>query len=873
MVESFFSFVTSTRFASLFAFANVCYIAMVLFMDEDEQARKMQQDVAAANSVSSVLVSQALHHDRSVADNPTSSLSVLTWNVLSIGLRSNFFDVDPPVYVETRREIEKTEKELDALLGNAADASPEAARGSTERLRRLLAKSLAKQQAGKTKHGRDLLRAEFLFYAFFRSNVKRIFGDHRIFLSPTSGTPASLPVNSQTIGELLRTKIEQPAYLEGVFPLHDYFLPAVPSDPLSWADCLGGTKASGAGGRDPVFGDRPNKALNVENKVEVSAQDNLLPNETEERWQRWEKLLPHEWLIEDREIYGNPKTKKFSLSQGAKFLPKRGLNAWSYTHEARTLEENAGDEHQKNVGGLVLSDATSSAESRLRLQALTALVEQAGDNIDYLKMRVYDLLLLKCWHDAAITTDSVRLNMYLADQDDAVEDFRSQEEGRVLKKPRPNHATSENEAETDESPLPLQTVWDSLKSAAGDYQVDAKTHLKHVFEVVVAKLHGPDVVLLQEVDKSCLHDRALLCEVGAFPILSGEEDEVAGLLEAMKSDADAFAKSGGETMGARLQKLCEQVVRSSGSSSSSKKLAENFPYLAFFGSTGTKDPDNSVILVRTDLVRRVNSITSVTPRILRVNLDLALVDGSAGASASTGDDSKTRVSTVELGSYHFSSGHAATTREFEDNIFSIGQKVGEVEGSAPGTTSRPRLLLGGDLNTEPEKIAAQASTSKASSNPATAAASENYNKNALVRLTETSSAGGNFVTYAKKLSLLQPQFTKAEKVEKQNIDHVYGLGFEVIADGIAYASGVDETIVRMAYESAADGVGYRDAARIGGKTSDGGRKGDAGRDSSAAASGRILGLLPADEDFYLPISGHPFFRSDHMPVYFRVRAV
>ncbi|CAD7943912.1 unnamed protein product [Amoebophrya sp. A25] len=365
----------------------------------------------------------------------------------------------------------------------------------------------------------------------------------------------------------------------------------------------------------------------------------------------------------------------------------------------------------------------------------------------------------------------------------------------------------------DVVPTSLPGVWDSLKEGASDYQVSPSIHLAHIFEVVEA-LDFPDVVLLQEVDKRCLETKELLLSTGFVSqvFVAGDEQSLSGVVDR----GDHFS------------------------------TAHEHDYVAFFGSTSTKDPDNSVILVRASKVKSVKKIENASPRHLRVILDMEVRSATSSSAV---------VKTVRLGSYHFSSGHASTQKEFDDNIF-------ELRSSGAGETMLE--LLGGDLNTEPERDAYLLEAE-----PRVAG----RNKNKLVRVTNggattstttSSSTSSGGVTYAKKLSVLQPQMTKADKIERQSIDHVYARGFKtlVVSGGDQKSVSHREEVellpqrVHSIFEEAAKAAGYEDS------------------DAVFSSDGSLAGLLEREGAMLnLPISGHPLFRSDHMPIYFRVEPI
>ncbi|CAD7959555.1 unnamed protein product [Amoebophrya sp. A120] len=844
-----------------------------------------------------IYVLWSLQQDKNSMDgeDPTSlgpplgdSFSLLTWNVLSIGLRSNIFDVDPGIYKRCENKV-PTLSELRYVTVNSAgdedtSSEHELSDAQIEKVRQELDTALRSSIAADDSTGavlkkkeRDLQRSQFLLYALFRRNVQQIMGDYRVFSkskpSPAAGSDhLSKSVGAtQTLGDLLAEAIKQPAYLERFHVTADAYPPPTPQYSFKWQDCLGIWKHN----TDYLLKDKIRKPLDLTGTANknLAVSEDLLPIDVETRWKKWSQMTVHEWLLEDRAIYANPDTKKFSLSQGAKFFARRGLNAWAYEEESdignrpTTGEQmSASGAGATSQGGpLVVKSKTVSPAGGPESSASILLDPTDHLSIDFFKMRIYDLLMLKAWHDAALETDRLRLRLYQRDQEVVLErlemeEERRRQENKVRKvESFPTSNLHADEDEEDDTPLPLIDVWTTLKRAGtstasledndaepgrtvegsgspsrsadnsspssakpklsgvpSTYQADPGTHMKQILEVLELLMY-PDIVLLQEVDQSLLQSKEFFEAHKIFPITAGEEQDGLAL----------FRK---DSVTGGLQ-------------------TTHYKYVAVFASYNSTDPDNSVILIKPQKLRKLysNSIEAPSPRILRCVADLVNVGQP-----------------VQLGSYHFSSGHIATQREFDAHIFAPA-RTSSREAHQEGNF----LLLGGDLNTEPAEIPktpaelveqeVAAAASKAATGQEVLSSEEVVAKWSLRILT---GAGTHINTYAKKLSVLQSQMTKADKVEKQNIDHVYGRGFTVVQE----LGDAESVAVRQAYLQGAKRLNdmenqryYRDA-----ESSIAAR---ATRNSNAG----VFGFLEKESSLYLPVSTHPLFRSDHMPIWFRIR--
>lgn len=205
--------------------------------------------------------------------------------------------------------------------------------------------------------------------------------------------------------------------------------------------------------------------------------------------------------------------------------------------------------------------------------------------------------------------------------------------------------------------------------------------------------------------------------------------------------------------------------------------------------------------------------------------------------------------TFVLGSHHFSSGHAGTSSEFDENIFSS-----QLTGS--GSAAQVRIL-GGDLNTDPRDVKDARAVSGSDTLPAKAARMWLELGGPLDQAQAGDDAVGSRPTYAKRLSILQTQFTKAERLDVDAIDHVY----------VGYGSG-DRTVkrrplptgVRQQYARASVALGL------------------SGRSSVSGGNGLCpdvasCGYFPSMHDYrLLPNEGaHTLALSDHLPIALRVR--
>ncbi|CAD7943914.1 unnamed protein product, partial [Amoebophrya sp. A25] len=412
----------------------------------------------------------------SVPGSGDHALSVLTWNVLSIGLRSSFFDVDPPVYALNEKKVKlgelysylQEEKKLNknekgtgrARTATGTAPSPSSAIQFPPSLVSSLHKQLEKAGFGASigesttstlasKTQKDLERTQFLFYALFRKNVLELFGDHKIF----EGEPDAGEEAEASIGALLDTEVSQPAFVESYYATRDFFNPSlaaraeagVVASPSAgadeatgtiqrpgfrWVDCLGIWEKS-----DAIMGTSIRKPLSYDEKAlpERGSLETALPKDFDARWKYWKTMTPKNWVREDRKIYGTPALKKFSLSQGAKLLPRRGMNAWSYNTTSSALLVGTAASDGANGAVAMKKQKTSSISAGKKssfpqsgpeqeeLEAANApeVAKDLASNpkIDFLKLRIYDLLMLKAWHDAAVVLDQLRLEIYKREQE------------------------------------------------------------------------------------------------------------------------------------------------------------------------------------------------------------------------------------------------------------------------------------------------------------------------------------------------------------------------------------------------------------------------------------------------------------------------
>ena len=601
------------------------------------------------------------------------TLSVLSWNILSVGLRNNLFDVDPEIY-----------------------------RTAFTKLRRILALSEEEQP-----NHADLLekvipnthdRAMFLVYAAFRARVRALVGDWRLYdggadshnnpnenleMTPEdyvnqfvlsvvgSGTTVVEDLESSSIDSLLDTRIDHLDQIGEILGAEHFSFAADEQTGSSalrtrtWRDFVA------RGGSDPFMGNAMTQELDLvdgKHSRDVLEKLHLSPHD-QVRLKAWGPLTTREWLVNDRKIYADGTLKSFSLSQADKFIPARITNSWQYKTE----------------------HALSPKEVR------STVTKTASNKLDLLKLRVYDLLMLKMLYDTFVDLGTKWTALGFS------------EDGNGLP--------------PGSSPISL---WEDLKTRSGAALPLVEEQVASVFGVL-SDLQ-PDIVLLQEVDKRWLFSKN--------PVL---ETQVEGVAVGSKAPIDKFVA--GKIVKAPVTEnvICSLVDRATDEQKKTGSFGQvQQPYIALYDSEKIKGPDNSVILVRKEKLRSVEAFEAVgtTERILTVRVKLAL-------------NKMNPVREFRLGSYHFSSGHASTKAEFQKHIFRYSTHSLE-------DVTLPVNILGGDLNTVP------------STSSEIIALESEYPY--MARVTPSDAMRP---TYAKTLSVLQTQVTKADRMERDTIDHIY----------------------------------------------------------------------------------------------------
>ncbi len=242
-----------------------------------------------------------------------------------------------------------------------------------------------------------------------------------------------------------------------------------------------------------------------------------------------------------------------------------------------------------------------------------------------------------------------------------------------------------------------------------------------------------------------------------------------------------------------------------------------------------------MILLRADVFERVIKITANSGRLLTVT-----ATGSACEEKANGK-CWLKGKTFVLGSHHFSSGHAGTTIEFDENIFFKSMPLpADDSGLAAAdaiTAGSLVRILGGDLNTDPRDEKDARGGGGDDTLPQKAA------KAGLA----LAGPPDQRPTYAKRLSILQTQFTKAERLDVDAIDHVY------VSRGFGVSLRPLPSQVRAEYGRAAKALGL----------------GTSGLCPDATS----CGYFPSMKDYkLLPNEGaHALALSDHIPIALRVR--